>query len=177
MRTLNNTLRQLVALRTKLGWPAAYFAVILLSNLLMVWLPMMPVAGTSIPPAILVFGLVFILRDLAQRAVGHLILPVMAAAALATYGLAGPAIAAASVTAFVISEIADWAVFTATRRPLKQRILLSSLVAVPVDTAVFFLALGILDPHSLAVGVVAKLLATFLIWLALSVGSGRRIAA
>lgn len=151
-----------------LFWPATYFSAIVFSNLLMLWLPMMPLAGTVIPPAIITFGFVFVLRDFAQRAIGHSVLVFMAAAAVATFFLAGPAIASASVTAFVISELTDWAAYTLLRRPLRQRILISSLISVPVDTAVFFMALGILDVRSLMVGIAVKLVATVAVWLCLT---------
>ena len=152
-----------------LCWPVTYFGAIVFSNLLMLWLPMMPLAGTAIPPAIIAFGFVFVLRDFAQRAIGHSVLLFMAAAALATFFLAGPEIASASVTAFVISELADWVAFTVLRSSLRRRMLISSLISIPVDTAVFFLALGILDVHSLVVGVSVKMIATIAIWLYLTV--------
>lgn len=147
-----------------LFWPALYFGAIVLSNLMMVWLPMVPVFGVDIPPAIFVFGFVFALRDFAQRAIGHRVLAVMAIAAIATYWLAGPTIALASTTAFLASELADWAVYTITKRPFLQRMLLSSVVSVPVDTAVFFLALGILDTKSLIVGIAIKMIGTAVLW-------------
>ena len=145
-------------------WPALYFTAIVVSNLMMVWLPMVPVFGVDIPPAIFLFGFVFALRDFAQRALGHHVLGVMAAAAIATYWLAGPAIALASTTAFLVSELADWAVYTITKRPFVQRMLVSSLISVPVDTAVFFLALGILDAKSLIVGIGIKMIGTAVLW-------------
>jgi uncharacterized PurR-regulated membrane protein YhhQ (DUF165 family) len=156
-------------------WPLTYFTGIVVSNLLMIWLPMMPLAGTMIPPAIFAFGFVFVLRDFAQRQIGHHVLLFMAAAAVVTFVLAGPAIASASVTAFVISELVDWAAYTLLRRPLRQRVLISSLVSVPVDTAVFFLALGILDFHSLIVGVIVKMIATIAVWLYLTIRGEVRV--
>ncbi|MGF1461587.1 MAG: VUT family protein [Maricaulaceae bacterium] len=39
--------------------------------------------------------------------------------------------------AFAISEIVDWAVYTFTKRPLSQRILLSSAFSAPIDSTVF----------------------------------------
>jgi uncharacterized PurR-regulated membrane protein YhhQ (DUF165 family) len=145
-------------------WPALYFGAIVVSNIMMVWLPMVAVLGVDIPPAILLFGFVFALRDFAQRAIGHRVLAVMAAAAAVTYLLAGPAIALASTTAFLVSELADWAVYTITKRPFIKRMLLSSVVSVPIDTAVFFLALGILDAKSLVVGIAIKLVGTAVLW-------------
>lgn len=151
-----------------LFWPAFYFLAIVLSNAMMVWLPMTPVLGVDIPPAIFVFGFVFVLRDFAQRALGHYVLAVMAAAAVVTYWFAGPAVAMASTVAFLVSELSDWAIFSITKRPFAQRMLLSSLVSVPVDTAVFFLALDILDATSLMVGIGIKMIGTAIFWIYLT---------
>lgn len=148
----------------RLFWPVVYFVAIVFSNLMMVWLPIVSISGIGIPPAIFVFGFVFVFRDFAQRAIGHYVLIFMAFAAVATYWLAGPAIAVASTTAFLVSELADWAIFTITKRPFAQRILLSSLVSVPVDTGVFFYALGILDVPSLVVGIIIKMIGTAVFW-------------
>ena len=93
----------------------------------------------------------------------------MAAAALATYLAAGPEVAKASVTAFIVSEMADWATYSLTRRPMAQRIVLSSFISGPVDTAVFFSALGILDAHSLFVGIMVKMLGTVVVVSVLAV--------
>ncbi|MEL6782377.1 MAG: VUT family protein, partial [Pseudomonadota bacterium] len=46
-------------------------------------------------------------------------------------------IALASGIAFAVSEMVDWALFTFTKYRLSTRILLSSLVASPVDTSIF----------------------------------------
>lgn len=151
-------------LKSRLLWPALYFGAIVLSNFMMVWLPMVSIFDVAIPPAIFVFGFVFVLRDFAQRSIGHYVLGVMAAAAVLTYWLAGPAVAVASTTAFLVSELADWAVFSLTKKPFAQRMLLSSLVSIPVDTAVFFYALGILDTASLLVGIAVKLIGTAIFW-------------
>lgn len=149
---------------TRIFWPAVYFAAIVFSNFMMVWLPMVPILGIDIPPAIFVFGFVFVFRDYAQRAIGHYVLIFMAVAAVVTYWLAGPAIAVASTTAFLVSELVDWAIFTVTKRPFAQRILFSSLVSVPVDTGVFFYALGILDAPSLIMGIIIKMIGTAVFW-------------
>ena len=165
MRTFTTVVSHVSLGFSALCWPLVYFATIVFSNFLMIWLPTIPLFGTVIPPAIFAFGFVFVLRDFAQQAIGHYVLLVMSIAAVATYALAGPTIAFASVGAFVVSELADWGIYTMTKRPMRERILLSSLVGVPVDTAAFFLALGILDPHSLVVGIGVKLIGTGLFWI------------
>ena len=44
---------------------------------------------------------------------------------------------AAGCVAFLISETADWAVYTFSGRPLSQRILISSCISAPIDQALF----------------------------------------
>lgn len=152
----------------RLVWTTAYIATIVTSNLLMVWLPMIEVLGTMIPPAIITFGFVFVLRDFAQRELGHSVLVAMAIAAVLTFLLAGPAIATASLLAFGVSELVDWGIFSRLRRPFSQRVAFSSIVGVLVDTFVFFAALGILEPHSFVVGSAVKLIGTAVFWVYLA---------
>lgn len=148
----------------RFAWSALYFATIVVSNLLLVWLKPIEILGVLIPPAIILFGLVFVFRDYAQMDMGHSVLAVMLAAALATYWLAGPDIAFVSVVAFLVSELVDYIVFSITKRPFLQRMLLSSLVSVPVDTAVLFRLLNILDTKALIVGVAVKMIGTMAVW-------------
>ncbi len=58
-------------------------------------------------------------------------------------------------------------IYTLTKRPMSDRILISSLISVPLDTAVFYALLGILDPLALALGVAIKLMGTLVFWIAL----------
>jgi hypothetical protein len=82
-------------------------------------------------------GLVFVVRDFVQREMGHRVLLLMALAIGWSFYYSWPVIAIASAAAFAISESVDWAIYTFTRYRLSTRILLSSVVASPVDTTVF----------------------------------------
>jgi hypothetical protein len=93
--------------------------------------------GMSLHPMTIVTGLVFVVRDFVQREMGHRVLLVMALAIGWSFFYAWPVIALASGIAFAISETVDWLLFTFTKYRLSTRILLSSAVAAPVDTAVF----------------------------------------
>ena len=57
---------------------------------------------------------IFILRDFAQREIGHKVLGAMAVGAVLSYFMADPFVAFASVVAFMISELVDWVVYTFT---------------------------------------------------------------
>lgn len=88
-------------------------------------------------PLTILTGLVFVVRDFVQREMGHRVLALMALAIAWSFYYSWPVIAVASAIAFAISESTDWAIYTFTKYRLSTRILLSSLVAAPVDTTVF----------------------------------------
>jgi len=104
--------------------------------------------GFTGPSGVLFVGVSFLLRDLAQMALGRW--PVVAAigvGAVLSYAVA-PSLAWASAAAFLVSELADFAVYT----PLAERgrwwagVGLSNTVGSAVDTALFlWLAFGSLE--------------------------------
>jgi uncharacterized PurR-regulated membrane protein YhhQ (DUF165 family) len=116
---------------------------------------------------------VFVLRDYAQREIGHKVLIATLVAGLITYSMVDPMIAVASVTAFVISEMADWAIYSFTKRPLQSRILISSLIAVPLDTVVFQHLAGYLTPAAFTTEVLSKALGVAVVWYLLKLRTDR----
>ena len=88
----------------------------------------------------------------------------MAIGAILSYIMADPFIAIASVVAFGISELVDWAVYTYTKRPLKQRILLSSALGTPIDSAVFLSMIGFFNPVGFILMTLGKMVAALIIW-------------
>jgi uncharacterized PurR-regulated membrane protein YhhQ (DUF165 family) len=111
---------------------------------------LIPVApfGITAPSGVLMIGLALVLRDLVQRRLGKLwtLGAILAGAALSGL-VAPPALVLASVAAFLLSELADFAVYTPLqKRGLIRAVLLSSLVGLCVDSVVFLqLAFGSLD--------------------------------
>lgn len=152
-------------------WTVAYIGAVVAINYLFVVVPMVPVLGTMFPPVMLVVGFVFVFRDFAQREFGHWVIIAMLVAGIISYFMSAPVVALASVTAFLISEAIDWAVYTFTRKPLSQRILYSSLVAVPVDTMVFLQLVGFFDWTAVALVSAAKMLGAVIFWAVLHVRS------
>ena len=142
----------------------AYIVSIVLVNIGFVYIPMIPMLGEMFPPMTLIVGLVFILRDFAQREIGHKVLVAMGIGAMLSYIMADPFVAIASVVAFFISEMVDWAVYTYTKRPLGQRILLSSAIGTPIDSAVFLSMLGFFSPVGFLLMVIGKMVAAVIIW-------------
>lgn len=113
--------------------------------------------GDMWPPMSLAVGIIFVFRDYAQREIGHRVLLVMLVGAALSYIMASPALAAASLLAYLVSETTDWAVYTFTRWPFKRRVWLSSAISAPVDSAVFLWALGIHPVSAVALMTASKL--------------------
>ena len=145
-------------------WVAGYVAAIVLANWLFAALPMVETPLGAWPPASLIVGFVLILRDMAQREVGHYVLIAMLAAGVITYVMVDPFIAVASVSAFIVSETADWIVYTLTRRPLRDRILASSAVSSPLDSVVFLGMIGFLSPASFILQTLSKFAGAVVVW-------------
>jgi len=148
----------------KFKYSIAYVVSIVLVNVGFVYVAPVPLLGEMFPPMSLLVGVIFIFRDFAQREIGHKVLGAMAIGAVLSYLMADPFVAIASVVAFIISELADWAVYTFTKKPLGQRILISSAVGAPIDSAVFLWMLGFFTPVGCLLMIVAKMLSALIIW-------------
>lgn len=110
---------------------------------------LVPVApGVMAPSGVLMVGAALVLRDLVQRRLGveFGIGAIIAGAALSA-GLAPRSLVLASAAAFLLSEFADFAVYTPlARRRLVAAVVASSIVGLIVDSIVFlWLAFGSLD--------------------------------
>lgn len=144
----------------------AYVASVVLVNWLFMVIPPVPLPGGDVwPPVSLAVGFVFILRDYAQRAVGHKVVLCMLLGAGISYFMAGPQIALASMAAFLVGEFLDWGVYTYTGRPFSQRILLSSLVSTPVDTAVFLVLINMAGVGTILIMTLSKLAGAVAVFL------------
>ncbi|MGL5734036.1 MAG: hypothetical protein ACRCYS_04140 [Beijerinckiaceae bacterium] len=141
-----------------------YILSILILNLGFSYVPMIDLGFGLFSPMAILAGLVFVLRDYAQRAVGHYVLVGMATGAVLSFALADPFIAYASVAAFAISEIGDWLIYTTTKKPFHQRVLVSSVIATPIDTAVFLTMIDGMTIGTFGLMVLAKMVAAVVIW-------------
>jgi uncharacterized PurR-regulated membrane protein YhhQ (DUF165 family) len=106
----------------------------------------LPLGGVWTPVALLV-GFTFVIRDYAQRRIGHRVLPAMLAGSIISWYMSTPEIALASMAAFFSGELIDWGLYTFSGKPFSQRVLLSSALSTPVDSLVF---LALIDMFSLA---------------------------
>jgi uncharacterized PurR-regulated membrane protein YhhQ (DUF165 family) len=158
----------------KYKFTIAYMASIVLVFFGFLYLPLVVTVyeGAQISLWSLVVGAWFVLRDFSQRELGHYVfVPMTIGVALGAVFM--PAVAIVAVLSSAASEISDWAVYTLTRKPFHQRILISSLVSAPIDTFVFFWAfdyfqvmpeLNIFNWVSIAAGSASKLVAALVIY-------------
>ncbi|MDR2574336.1 MAG: hypothetical protein LBC94_08380 [Desulfovibrio sp.] len=121
--------------------------------------------GEAWAPLSLIVGFIFVVRDFAQRRVGHRILWGMLAGCAISWKMASPELALASAAAFAVSELADWTLFTLTRKPLSSRILLSGFIAAPLDSLVFLWLIGLAAPLSFLTMTASKLAGSLLVFL------------
>ena len=134
---------------------AAYIACIPLANWMIhhvgtVCVPqgpcLVPVApGLMAPSGVLLVGLALVLRDLVQRRLGIAYALAAIAVGAAFSGLLAPLpLVIASTTAFLLSELADFAVYTPLqKRGLVLAVLASSFVGLVADSIMFlWLAFG-----------------------------------
>jgi uncharacterized PurR-regulated membrane protein YhhQ (DUF165 family) len=137
-------------------WTAAYVASVVLVNVIFGWVPFL---GSF------VVGGIFIVRDLAQREIGHRVALATLAGIGISYVMAAPPVAVASACAFGIGGGADWLVFSALKRhSFRRRVVMSSLVSVPIDSAVFLgVLLGTVPAAAFWVQVASKLAAVAVI--------------
>lgn len=104
--------------------------------------------GLSAPSGVLMVGAALVLRDAVQAAYGPRAALVAIAVGAALSALVAPAaLVAASLVAFLVSEMADMAVYTPlARRNRPAAVLASGVVGAAVDSAAFLLiAFGSLD--------------------------------
>jgi queuosine precursor transporter len=101
---------------------------------------LVPVAPRLMAPSgVLMIGVALVLRDLVQRrlGVGIAALAIGVGAALSAL-LAPPSLVVASAVAFLLSEVADLAVYTPlARRRLVAAVVASSLAGLVIDSIVF----------------------------------------
>ncbi len=95
----------------------------------------------------IVVGAWFILRDFAQREIGHKVLFLMSLVVLLGLYFASPGYVIASVGAMFLSEILDYLIFTLQRGSFAQRVIRSSVAASFVDTLAFFYLADIFLPE------------------------------
>jgi len=124
--------------------------------------------GGQFQPLAIVTGLVLVVRDFAQREMRHWIWGAMITGLLLSTLTSWITIVVASGLAFLISETVDWAVYTFSKKPLSQRIMVSSLASAPLDQLVFIGLASLVVPGIFAwgtvlTGIASKLLGAWIV--------------
>ncbi len=161
-----------VILLMKRPFTALYVALMPLINWAFAGIPTFAIpetlGGGEWHPFTIVTGLVLVVRDFAQREIKHWIFGAMLIGLTLSTLTAWPVIVVASGVAFLISETADWAVYTFSKRPLSQRILISSAISAPIDQIAFIglaslVVPGIFAWGSIVTGILSKLLGAYVV--------------
>lgn len=149
----------------KLKWSVFYVVSIVMVNIAFtIFPPVMLNKDLAWPPASIAVGLLFVLRDYAQKEIGHKVILAMLLAAAISYFMASPFVAIASVAAFLVSEFCDWAIYSFSKRSFRDRVLLSSAISTPIDSIVFLHLIGHLSVTAVVLMTLSKMLAALFIW-------------
>ncbi|HSW70746.1 MAG TPA: VUT family protein [Gammaproteobacteria bacterium] len=142
----------------------SYIILIVMINSIFVYAPYISIHGSLISSGDLVVGAVYILRDFVQREIKHYVILAMLLGCFFSYALAEKQIAIASLSAFFIGEFIDWAIYSFTQKPLSQRLLLSSGVSAPIDSAIFLYLTNMLNPVGLLALTLGKFSGIIVVW-------------
>jgi len=153
-------------------WTALYVGLMPVINWAFAGISTIPIpedfGGGSWHPFTVITGLVLVVRDFAQREIKHWIFGAMLIGLALSTLTAWPVIVVASGVAFLISETADWAVYTFSKRPLSQRIMISSTISAPIDQLIFIYLASLVVPGifawgSIVTGIISKLVGAYFV--------------
>ncbi|BBF79603.1 VUT family protein [Asticcacaulis excentricus] len=154
-------------------WTYLYLALIPFINWCFAAVPQIPLPDNgSWTPMAIVTGFVLIVRDFAQREIKHWVIAALVVGLALSFLTSDPAVALGSTCAFAVSELIDWAIFTFVKRPLSQRVAISTAISSPIDSAVFYMIAsisipGIFNIWSLTTSVLSKLVGVLVVYLVL----------
>ena len=153
-------------------WTALYVGLMPLINWSFAAVPTVAIpeylGGRAFQPLAIVTGLVLVVRDFTQREIKHWVWGAMIVGLALSTLTSWITIVVASGAAFLISESVDWAVYTLSKRPLSQRIMISSLASAPLDQVVFIWLASFVVPDIFAwgtvlTGIASKLLGAWVV--------------
>lgn len=165
-------------------WTALYVGLMPVINWAFAGISTIPIpedfGGGSWHPFTVITGLVLVVRDFAQREIKHWIFGAMLIGLALSTLTAWPVIVVASGAAFLISETADWAVYTFSKRPLSQRIMISSTISAPIDQLLFIYLASLVVPGifawgSIVTGIISKLVGAYFVSRVVAAQERRRL--
>lgn len=115
----------------------AYLGSIIFANLLVDWFGVISFGFLVFPAGAVVIGVTFSARDFVQRRYGRWWCWAWMLLATIFTIVFSLDIALASGSAFLISESVDWLVYTVTKKPFRERVILSNIFSTPIDSVVF----------------------------------------
>jgi queuosine precursor transporter len=154
------------------AWAPIYIGLMPVINWSFAAVPTTPIpdwlGGGLFQPLAIVTGLVLVVRDFAQRELKHWIWGAMILGLMLSTLTSWITVVVASGLAFMISETVDWAVYTFSKRPLSERIMISSLASAPLDQIVFIgmasmVVPGIFAWGTILTGIVSKLFGAWVV--------------
>lgn len=160
-----------------LGALVGYVATILAANYVTTRYGMVPVGfGLEATAGTYLIGALFVLRDYIQdRAGKRAVFAAIAVGALLSFLVSDPFIAVASVTAFVVAEVIDFAIYTPLRkRGYIRAAVASNFVGSVLDTVVFLAVAGFPIAAAFTGQVVGKMAVTALVVLGVAAYRARR---
>ena len=165
-------------------WTALYVGLMPVINWAFAGISTIPIpedfGGGSWHPFTVITGLVLVVREFAQREIKHWIFGAMLIGLALSTLTAWPVIVVASGAAFLISETADWAVYTFSNRPLSQRIMISSTISAPIDQLLFIYLASLVVPGifawgSIVTGIISKLVGAYFVSRVVAAQERRRL--
>ena len=117
----------------------AYVGTIFAANWAITRYGVVPVGfGLMAPAGVYFIGVAFTLREAVQELLGPVAVLVAIAVGCAAAAFVSPAFALASATAFLVSELADFAIYTPLRRRnVTAAVALSNTVGLVLDSVIF----------------------------------------
>ena len=159
-------------------WFAIYAGVIVAANWATATLGLVPIGfGLVVTAGTFAAGAALIVRDRLQMVSNRwVVLAAITIGAALSAVTSTPALAVASGVAFAVSELVDWSVFTPlARRSMAAAVLVSSLVAAPVDTVLFLWLAGFpLTWQAIAGQLIVKTAMAGIVAAVISARGGRR---
>lgn len=142
----------------------SYLLFIVLLNSLFVYAPQIYIFHAPVSLADFAVGLIYVMRDFAQREARHWVLLAMLIGCFISWLLSEQQAALASVGAFAVGELLDWSIYTWTKKPLSQRILWSSCLSSPIDSFVNLYLLLAFNWVALIIMTITKIVGAFMLW-------------
>lgn len=138
-----------------------YVFSIVAANLLISLFGVFCLYNICVPAGALMVGATFTLRDRTQQEVGKYSCWYWMLLAAAITSIFSGEVALASTIAFLLSESADWVVFTYSKYSPRKRSILSNIIGIPVDSFVFVPLIFGWDYKIILGQIIVKIIASF----------------